>query len=159
MPSSGNRAGAAAAILCLVNQERAEHGVAALVENRRLDTAARLQNGDMIAGDYFAAVGAAGQTPRTRIADVGYLPAGQKPYFVGENIAVGFLDGASPQAIMRIWVASPSVFANLLDPNYRVTGIDVAPGAPASVSGGLAGATYTQVFSALRRPLRPSRTR
>ena len=53
---------------------------------------------------------------------------------------------STPQAIVNAWIASPGHLANILEAQYSDTGIAVVPQVPTSLSGGEAGATYTQEF-------------
>jgi uncharacterized protein YkwD len=46
-------------------------------------------------------------------------------------------------------MASPGHRANILNPEFRSTGVGVSPQAPAPLAGGQAGATYTQDFGVI----------
>jgi uncharacterized protein YkwD len=145
-PNAGNLADVAAATSCLVNQVRAEHGLTALVDNSQLDAAAELHNADMIDHDYFAqSAGLASQ-----VQQLGYISdASSQAYVLGQSIAVGVLDDATPIAIVDRWLDSPGVVANILNPGYRASGVAVAAAAPASISTGLDAGTYTEDFGAV----------
>jgi uncharacterized protein YkwD len=147
-PTSDNIAAIDAATLCLVNKQRAANGLIPLAENSKLDAAAANHNNDMIAGDYFDHVSPSGSTPLERIRAVGYIVAGAG-YEIGENIATGSSGIDTPEAIVNDWMNSPGHRANILNAAYTETGIAVAPAMPASVGGGLSGATYTQDFGVL----------
>ncbi len=75
--------------------------------------------------------------------------ASRAGYEVGENIAWGTLSLATPRAIVAAWMASPAHRANILDANFRETGIGVTPRPPASLAHGQAGAIYTQDFGVI----------
>ena len=47
---------------------------------------------------------------------------------IGENLAWGTLQLSTPQAIVAAWIASPGHLANILEAQYRETGIGVSPG-------------------------------
>jgi uncharacterized protein YkwD len=140
-----------AATLCLVNQERAGHGLLPLQGNGQLEQAAVGHSDEMVSRDYFAHVAPDGLTPLGRVQATGYIPNQQVGYVVGENIAWGTLQLATPRAIVAAWVASPEHLANILDSDYRDTAIGVDPAAPPSLAGGAAGAVYTQEFGVILR--------
>src|SRR5438477_162532 len=83
------------------------------------------------------------------------LPAPGRPalpgagYVIGENLAWGTLNLATPEAIVAAWVASPGHLANILEAEYRDTGIGVVAQVPSSLSGGEPGATYAQEFGVI----------
>jgi uncharacterized protein YkwD len=139
-----------AATLCLINRERRAHGERQLRSNARLRRAAQTHTESMAFGDYFEHVGPRGQTPLTRMRDVGYISS-RVGFEVGENIAWGTRELATPRAIVAAWMASPPHRANILDPRYRETGIGVSPHPPVSLAHGQAGAIYTQDFGVIKR--------
>jgi uncharacterized protein YkwD len=138
-----------AATLCLINRERRAHGERPLRANRRLQHAAQAHSRSMAVGDYFEHVGPGDQTPLARLRAVGYISSSRIGFEVGENIAWGTLSLATPSAIVAAWMASPGHRANILDPNYRETGIGVAPHPPSSLAHGQPGALYTQDFGVI----------
>jgi len=138
-----------AAVLCLIDRERATHGEHTLRPNRRLRRAAQGHSHSMAAGDYFAHTGPRDQTPLARMRSAGYISSSRVGYDVGENIAWGTGRLATPRAIVAAWMASPGHRANILDPRYRETGIGVCPHPPATLAHGQAGAIYTQDFGAI----------
>ena len=164
------------ATLCLLNAERRAHHLRRLRENGRLDLASVRHAEDMARNNYFAhgnfvgsaisgsagsgsTGGAAPRNTRTdstsdggcttfsvgRIRSAHYLQ-GARGWTVGENIAWGSLDWATPRAIMRSWMNSPPHRANILNRSFRDIGIGVARGAP--VSGVSNAATYVTDFGA-----------
>jgi uncharacterized protein YkwD len=148
-PDGENLASIRAATLCLINRERAAHGERALVTNAHLEAAAQGHSNSMVADDYFEHVGPNGLTPLARVRAAGYLRNPRAGYAIGENIAYGTLWLATPQAIVSAWMNSPGHRANILNPRYRETGIGISAQAPASLSGGQSGATYTQDFGVI----------
>ena len=139
-----------AAVLCLVNRERAQNGEPPLILNSQLEKAAEGHNQEMIAEDYFAHVSPAGETPVQRIQlTTDYLPGARVGYVIGENLAWGTLYLATPQAIVEAWIASPGHLANILESRYRETGVGVVPSVPQALSGGQPGATYAQEFGVI----------
>lgn len=153
-PTVGDLALVRAATLCLINRERLAHRERPLRANARLHRAAQLHTDSMAAHDYFEHVGAGGPgggTPLSRMRAVGYISSSRVGYEIGENIAWGTLELATPQAIVAAWMRSPAHRANILDPNYRETGIGVSPRPPAALAQGQPGAIYTQDFGVIIR--------
>jgi uncharacterized protein YkwD len=148
-PTPDNLAEVAAATLCLVNQERAREEEPPLQPDPRLAQAARLHSEEMVAEDYFDHVAPDGETPLDRVRAGGYIPNSLVGYTIGENIAWGTLDLATPSAIVAAWIASPEHLANILRAEYRDTAIGVVAAAPASLSRGQPGAVYTQEFGVI----------
>jgi uncharacterized protein YkwD len=100
----------------------------------------------MAFGDYFEHVGPRGETPLGRMRAAGYIHRSQIGYEVGENIGCGTLWLATPRAIVAAWMASPGHRAEILDAHFRDTAVGVSPHPPSSLTGGQAGAVYTQDF-------------
>jgi uncharacterized protein YkwD len=144
IPAPENLAQVDAATLCLVDQERARNGELPLTPNAQLQQAAQGHSEEMVSDDYFAHVAPSGLTPVGRVQAAGYIPDAQVGYTIGENIAWGTLSLATPSAIVAAWIASPEHLANILNGEYRDTGIGVDPAAPASLSEGQPGAVYSQ---------------
>jgi len=147
-PTESNLALVRQATLCLVNQERATHGELPLQPNSRLEQSAEDHSQDMISEDYFSHYTPSGEGPAERVQATGYIPtnAGWK---IGENIAWGTSYLATPESIVQAWIASPEHLENILESNYRDTGIGVYPAAPAAFSEGQPGAIYTQDFGVI----------
>jgi uncharacterized protein YkwD len=149
MPTSANAELVRAAVLCVINKERAQNGDAPLALNPQLQQAAEGHCAEMITADYFEHVSPSGLTPVDRIRSDGYIPNNNVGYVIGENLAWGTLGLATPQAIVNAWIASPGHLANILDTQYTETGIAVTPRVPPSLAGGEAGATYVQEFGVI----------
>jgi uncharacterized protein YkwD len=146
VPTPDNLARAEQATMCLVNQRRQAAGDVALAENAKLDEAAASHNDDMVARDYFAHDGPAGDTLVSRLLDVGYTTL-DAVFTVGENLAMASGTSTTPQGVVSAWMNSAEHRANILNAAYRETGVAVAATAP--VLFGLLGqgtATYTQEF-------------
>jgi uncharacterized protein YkwD len=138
-----------AAVLCLINRERAQNGEQPLALDARLQAAAESHVQDMIGADYFDHISPSGATPADRVREAGYIPDSQVGYVIGENLAWGTLSLSTPQAIVSAWIASPGHLANILESQYRDTGIAVEPQVPAALADGSSGATYGQEFGVL----------
>lgn len=148
-PEPANLVLVRAAVLCLVNAERARNGLEPLQSNPQLAAAAESHGREMIAEDYFAHISPAGVTPVDRARGAGYIPSSEVGYVIGENLAWGTLTLSTPAAIVAAWINSPEHLANILEANYRETGIDVQPEAPASLAEHAQGALYTQEFGVI----------
>ena len=148
-PEAGNLPVVRAAVLCLINRVRAEHGEAPLVTNPDLERAAEEHSQELVADDYFAHVSPSGLTPVRRIEATGYVPGPSFGYVLGENLAWGTLNLSTPQQIVQAWVASPGHLANILESQYKDTGIGITAAVPPSLADGEAGATYAQEFGVI----------
>ncbi|MGI8804024.1 MAG: CAP domain-containing protein [Solirubrobacteraceae bacterium] len=147
VPTAANLGQVRAATLCLINQQRAAHGLALLRENGRLDAAAQGHSAEMVARDYFDHVGPTGSEPLGRVLSAGYATAGTIGDY-GENIATASGDLATPAATVGDWMNSAGHRDNILNPAFTDTGLGVVAAAPALLGSGGAGATYTQDFGA-----------
>jgi uncharacterized protein YkwD len=148
-PAAGNLPLVRAAVLCLINQERAQNGRSPLTLNEALEQAAEGHCAELIADDYFAHVSPNGETPVQRIAAAGYIPGPGVGYAIGENLAWGTLSLSTPKAVVAAWIASPGHLANILESQYTETGIGVTPAVPASLGEGEPGASYAQEFGVI----------
>ncbi|MFJ4878702.1 CAP domain-containing protein [Streptomyces sp. NPDC088745] len=120
-PSSANDA--AAAVLSLVNQERAKAGCRPLRPDTGLATLAAGFSRDMAARGFFDHTDPDGATPWDRAAKAGIKDLG------GENIARGQADA---QAVMDAWMKSEGHRKNILNCEYTTLGVGVhmADGGP-----------------------------
>jgi uncharacterized protein YkwD len=121
------------AVVCLINAERARHGLPRLRESSRLDRAAQRWADAMVAADDLGH----GSGPGAHVSS-----AGLRWSAVGENVASGF---GTPRRVVAAWMASPGHCQNILDPRYREvgTGVNLHP-----VRGYASGpATWVQDFA------------
>jgi uncharacterized protein YkwD len=142
------------ATLCLLNGERADHGLAPLSPDERLASAATAYAHDLVAGSYFSHTGRDGSGVADRIERSGYLPR-DAGWVLGENLAWGTGGLATPGAIMQAWMNSPGHRENILNPGFREIGVGVVPGNPAAADG--LGATYATEFGAIEDAERAER--
>jgi uncharacterized protein YkwD len=120
---------AVAAVLALVNQERAAAGCGAVRDEPRLSEASRKHSADMKARGYFSHTSPDGVTPWDRARAAGYDdPA-------AENIARG---QPTPEAVVDAWMDSPGHRANILNCGHRSTGLGMVTGS--------GGPWWTQMF-------------
>jgi uncharacterized protein YkwD len=131
------------ATLCLLNHRRVAHGRHKLRSNRRLAKAARAHARDMVRRDYFSHTTPGGASFVDRIMQEDYVKPSQG-WALGENLAWGSYQLATPKAIVRSWMHSPEHRANILNPRFREIGIGVVAGAP--VPGVDHAATYATSF-------------
>lgn len=120
---SGQAATAQAAVLKLVNVERAKVGCAPVTADTSLDKLAQAFSEDMAIRDFFDHTDPDGHTPWDRAKAAGVSNLG------GENIARGQADA---DAVMTAWMNSEGHRANILNCDYKTLGIGVhyAPGGP-----------------------------
>jgi uncharacterized protein YkwD len=145
MPTTSDIAQVRAATLCLINKIRAHSGELPLSDNGKLDAVAQSHSADMVSSDYFDHTTPSGEAFDTRITAAGYVPSGWS-YELSENIECGTLSLATPNAAVNGWMNSPEHRANILNGDFRDSGIGVDPAAPAQYANGQPGATYTQEF-------------
>ena len=130
------------AVMCLVNAERRERGLAPLRGQKRLRTAARRHSRDMTRRRYFDHISPDGRSMVDRARRVHYVTA-RASWRLAENIAWGMASRATPAATVRSWMRSPGHRSNILDAGMREAGVGVALRTP---SGDARGATYTMLF-------------
>src|SRR5215217_4479408 len=90
------------ALLCVVNNKRAAHGLRALRVDRRVQRAAGRHARDMERRHYFAHQRAGGPDLTTRLRRAGWHGSAW-----GEAIAYGCGPLGSPRATVRAWMSSP----------------------------------------------------
>ena len=142
-PVPANEAEVRAATVCLVNAERARHGLIALGQNARLRRAAEAHSLDMARRKFFEHRTPDGVETAARIVRQGY-----PPILVGENLAWGELAHSTPANMIALWMKSPGHRANVLQPGYREIGVGLAYEAPERQDEPLQAAIYTTTFGA-----------
>jgi uncharacterized protein YkwD len=118
-------------VIQLINNYRIENGLAPLSVNGQLNAASAIHSADMagISGAYGPWTGMQHELFGTfhpevtdRLTAVGY-DNWTNSYAWGENIAFGY---SSAQDVVNAWISSPAHRANILDPTFTDTGINVA---------------------------------
>lgn len=137
--------GARQATLCLLNDERSRRGIRQVATDAGLALAADRHARDMVARAYFAHDSPGGLSFVARILRSGYARAGSPGWVLGENLAWGSGELATPRSIVTSWMRSPGHRANVLNDTFRDIGVAVAPGAPQSGVSGPA-ATYATEY-------------
>lgn len=102
-----------AAVVCLVNRERARHGLPSLHASTRLNRSAQGWTNAMVDNDFFSH----GANFAARISAVGFNWSS-----AGENIAAGY---TSPREVVDGWMASTGHCENILNPRFREVGTGV----------------------------------
>jgi hypothetical protein len=145
MPSDSNIDALDAAILCLVNGERADNGLPALNHVSQLDQSASGMCQRMITEHFFSHETPDGKSVVDRVQPTGYIPK-SGDWVVGENLAWGSGALSTPQAIVNGWMNSPGHRANILAPDYKDIGLAACNGSPSPDHQG--GTVYVNNFGA-----------
>ena len=133
------------ATLCLMNAERTARGLGRLQAEPLLGRVASSYARQMVRGQFFDHTSPAGSTMLARIKATTYL-RDVTSWSVGENLAWGSGNLATPRAMVRAWMQSAEHRANLLDRHCADVGIGVAAGAPVALEPGELGGTYVTDF-------------
>ncbi len=142
LPSADGTAANDAATLCLINNERTARGMVALTPDPKLAAAAKAFAASMVKERFFSHTGVDGSTLTSRVKKTGYMTG---KWTVGENLAWGSGELATPNAIVAAWMDSPGHRANILTPGFRHIGLALEMGTP---NGEDEGATYVNEFGA-----------
>ena len=119
-----------AAVVCLVNEQRARHHLPPLHASPALDSSAQRWTDTMVSSNQFGH----GDNFSARISAAGFHWSN-----AAENIASGF---ETPSQVVRGWMASTGHCQNILSPTYSDVGTGVSPH---GVSG-VGPSTWTQDF-------------
>ena len=128
------------AILCLLNAERAKHGLVPLRHHPLLEQASQRHSDDMVRRKYYAHETPDGVDPQMRMSAVGYAPQ-----WTGENLYTGTGMEATPVRALKGWMESPGHRANILRPEFTEVGVGIAYESPKPGVKG-PGAVYTTNF-------------
>ena len=128
-PLGESRAQAAAAVVCVLNRERARRNLPRLRAVSSLERAAKRHAGEMVRRRFFAHTTPEGITMTDRLRAVGYV-RDDHAWTVGETLAWGTGTRATPAAVVDAWLASPSHRRVLLDDTYQDVGIGVITDVP-----------------------------
>jgi len=123
-PNSSSLKAAKKSTLCLLNRIRRAHHLRPLHSNGALSLASQRHANDMSANHYFAHGNFVG-----RIRSAHYLSR-THGWTLGENIAWGSWQYATPASIVDGWMNSPPHRANILNGRFREIGLGVSRGAP-----------------------------
>jgi uncharacterized protein YkwD len=126
------------AVRCLVNVQRAAHGLKPLRASSQLRVAAERHGRDMVTNSFFDHVSPSAGAVTDRARRAGYVR--NDDYDLGEDIAWGEGELSTPEAIVTAWMNSPGHRAVILDRDFRDVGVGVVTGVP--VPSELPGATF-----------------
>lgn len=102
-------------VIDLVNQQRQQHGCAALTRSAQLSSAATAHSQDMALHDLFSHTGSDGSTMVSRAVAAGYNYS-----MLAENLAAG---AATAEEVVAGWMNSPGHRANILNCDLRELGV------------------------------------
>jgi uncharacterized protein YkwD len=129
VPTRASTTVAEDSILCLLNNERASRGLRKLRLSHKLASSAQFQSQDMIDRHYFEHQRRGGPDLVKRIKRTGYFRR-VRSWSVGENIAWGTSDYATPSSLVKAWMESSGHRENILNPDFREIGVGLRIGAP-----------------------------
>lgn len=110
----------AARLIQMTNNAREQNGLPALRINHQLTQAALRKARDLLGRGYFAHTAPDGKPFYQWITEDRYDYS-----YAGENLAIDF---AASEALAAAWLASPAHRANIMNEQYRETGLAVAAG-------------------------------
>lgn len=106
-------------VLDSINQERTVRGLPKLTIDNDLTSAANLKSKDMLNRKYFEHF-AFSMTPWDFIKNAGY-----NYLYAGENLAMDF---NTSEGMVSAWMKSPAHRDNILNPDFRDTGLGIVKG-------------------------------
>lgn len=132
-PAAAGRRNVEKVTLCLINQKRQRRGLRSLRRSGALEQAAIGHSRDMAQREYFAhkTLGR-GDTFGKRIIAAGYASL-RETWTLGENLAWGTGELATPAAIVEGWMRSPAHRATLLNRSFEDVGIGVVQDGPKTI--------------------------
>ena len=133
------------ALLCVINDERRERGLAALHPHPRLETVAVAHSRDMVRRRYFSHHTKGGAAWNDRLKSGGYT-TGASHWRIGETLAWTPSPAANAHETVRAWLNSKPHRKVMLQEEYRDIGIGIVFGTP----DGVAGATFTADYGRVR---------
>jgi uncharacterized protein YkwD len=129
-----------------MNAERTSRGLRKLRSEPTLARVARAFAREMGAKQFFDHESPAGSTLASRVKATRYL-RGASGWSLGENIAWGTGDLATPRSIVKGWMDSPPHRANLLSSRFTEVGIGTgAGGGSAEMNPDRLGTSYVTDF-------------
>jgi uncharacterized protein YkwD len=143
VPNVANLPHVRAAILCLINEQRAIRGVAPLRVRPRLRAVAMRRSRDMVRRHYFSHPSAPGGGLNPDFLHLGLRGASM----TGENIAWGSDGLSTARSVVAGWMSSTPHRRNMLARRFRFTGVGISMGAPSTLGQGHVSATYTELFA------------
>jgi len=148
MPAAGTTLALSNATLCLLNEERASRGLKPLSSNSKLRRAAQSHSLQMVRNRFFDHISPAGSTLMSRVRRGTTYLSGARSWSLGENIAWGCGDYATPASTVDMWMKSAGHRKNILNRKFRHVGVGIALGTPEDTGTGMPAATFTTDFGA-----------
>jgi uncharacterized protein YkwD len=145
MPTSDNVPQMRQAVLCLLNVQRRSHGLSPLAESPQLRKSAQGFSRTMVRESFFDHTSPGGSTLLSRVRGGTVYLQDARTWALGENIAWGSGEYATPGETVSAWMESAGHRHNILNRRFRHVGIGIALGAPADAQG-MPAATYTTDF-------------
>ena len=146
IPTGATLDAAREATLCLLNEQRAARGLRPLRHDDRLRVAADAHSREMVEHHFFDHVSpVSGSTVDLRVEATDYLE-GADGWRIGENLAWGSGELATPARAVDGWMNSDGHRRNILTRGFRDIGIGIVPGAPTQIPVAHAAATYATEF-------------
>ncbi len=117
-------------ILSLINAERSNGGVVSLTANSTLRTAARYKANEMLQYDYFSHNSPYSNQPSDIAKALGhsFQTFGENLFSISSSDQSALRENISAEKIVAEWMASEGHRSNILNGNYRKTGIGVVIG-------------------------------
>ncbi len=115
-------------IACLVNEQRARHGLPALRTNGRLAKVARVHARDIVKYQFIGHDSPAHGSLLQRVKRSGY--GRNRRLTFGEILGAGMLRWSTPRSIVREWMKRHIHRKAILYPTFRAMGVGVARGMP-----------------------------
>lgn len=116
-------------LLCLINSERQQGGVAPLSRSAQLNKSASFQSADMVAHHYFAHDYSGRPSLLDRVLWSGYFE-GATTGLYAENLLNGPQETTTPTVMIGSWMDSPDHRSNILDPRLHDIGLGTALAPP-----------------------------
>jgi uncharacterized protein YkwD len=123
-----SKAAANRAVFCLVNAQRARHGLAPLRANRRLAKVARIHARDIVRYQFIGHDSPSHGSLLARVKRSGY--GRNKRLTFGEILGAGRGRWSTPRSIVREWMKRQIHRKAILYPRFRVMGVGASLGMP-----------------------------
>lgn len=123
-----SRAAAKRVVFCLVNQQRARHGLPALRRNGRLARIARVHARDIVRYQFIGHDSPAHGSLLERVRRSGY--GRNRRLTFGEILGAGRGRWSTPRSIVRQWMRRHIHRTAILYPRFRAMGVGAALGMP-----------------------------
>jgi uncharacterized protein YkwD len=114
---------ARAAVICLINRVRSQHGRGHLDRDNRLNDAAARHSVRMRKQGCFSHECAGEPSLLGRLKNVGYITSGLSRWAIGENIAWGSGRRGTPRRTVSSWMGSSGHRAMILSGTFRDVGV------------------------------------